>query len=184
MTLQAIDEAACQCSRYFGIKSNSSCSKCTDIRDDSKYADVVKQVDEATQGAGLNLLINNAGIYTNRPQNLENITKETMLLHFEVNTIAPLILAKVILLLQLCNDIDILKIMEMRIYELRLIFGVLIALFQAFLPLLEKAANSSSGPLGINRAAIVNVSSLMGSVADNGSGGEYAYRSSKVGCSR
>jgi NAD(P)-dependent dehydrogenase (short-subunit alcohol dehydrogenase family) len=115
-----------------------------DIRDETKYPDVVKRVEEVTQGAGLNLLVNNAGIYTMRPQNLESITKEAMLLHFEVNTIAPLMLAK------------------------------------AFLPLLEKAANSSSGPLGIQRAAVVNVTSLMGSIADNGSGGEYAYRSSKT----
>jgi len=114
-----------------------------DARDEAKYPEVVKVIDDATKGSGLNLLINNAGIYSQRPQTLESMTKETLMLHFEVNTVAPLLLVK------------------------------------ALLPLLEKGANSNSGPLGINRAAVVNMSSLMGSVEDNGSGGDYAYRSSK-----
>jgi NAD(P)-dependent dehydrogenase (short-subunit alcohol dehydrogenase family) len=114
-----------------------------DARDESKYPELVKTIEEATNGAGLNLLINNLGIYE-KPQDLANITKENLLLHFEVNTVAPLLIAK------------------------------------ALLPLLEKGASSSSGPLGVRRAAIVNVTSLMGSVQDNGSGGSYSYRSSKA----
>jgi NAD(P)-dependent dehydrogenase (short-subunit alcohol dehydrogenase family) len=67
----------------------------TDARDDTKFPQVVKLIDEATKGAGLNLLINNAGIYANRPQTLESLTKETLMLHFEVNSVAPLLLTQV-----------------------------------------------------------------------------------------
>jgi len=53
--------------------------------------------------------------------------------------------------------------------------------FQAFLPLLKKAANASgSTGLSCARAAIVNVSTRMGSIVDNTSGGSYPYRTSKV----
>ena len=53
--------------------------------------------------------------------------------------------------------------------------------FQAFLPLLKKAASTgSSTGLSCSRAAIVNFSTRMGSIDDNSSGGIYAYRSSKV----
>jgi len=53
--------------------------------------------------------------------------------------------------------------------------------FQAFLPLLKKAANAGgSTGLSCARAAIVNFSTRMGSIDDNTSGGIYAYRTSKV----
>jgi len=115
-----------------------------DARDDSKFLEIAKKVEEEVQGQGLNLVINNAGVYTERPQRLESLTKETLLFHFEVNTVAPLLFTK------------------------------------AVLPLLETAANRNSTEQGINRAAIVNMSSTMGSIAENSSGGEYAYRSSKT----
>lgn len=51
---------------------------------------------------------------------------------------------------------------------------------QAFIPLLKKAsAFNSAQPLGVKRAAIINMSSLMGSIDDAGTGC-YAYRMSKV----
>jgi len=54
-------------------------------------------------------------------------------------------------------------------------------LSKAFLPLLKKAAASSPLPgLNPSKAVIVNLSSMMGSVADNTSGGVYPYRSSKA----
>jgi len=59
--------------------------------------------------------------------------------------------------------------------------SVCFTVFQAFFPLLKKAA-SASGSSGLSccRAAVLNFSTRMGSIDDNTSGGKYAYRSSKV----
>jgi len=54
-------------------------------------------------------------------------------------------------------------------------------LSKAFLPLLKKAAASSPiNGLSINKAAIINVSTMMAGIADNTSGGIYPYRTSKA----
>jgi NAD(P)-dependent dehydrogenase (short-subunit alcohol dehydrogenase family) len=54
-------------------------------------------------------------------------------------------------------------------------------LTKAFLPLLKKAAAASAdSPLSVSRAAVVNITSRMGSIEDNTSGGSYAYRTSKA----
>jgi NAD(P)-dependent dehydrogenase (short-subunit alcohol dehydrogenase family) len=53
-------------------------------------------------------------------------------------------------------------------------------LTQAFLPLLQKSADKVGGEsLGCSRAAIINITSRMGSIDDNTSGGSYCYRTSK-----
>lgn len=52
---------------------------------------------------------------------------------------------------------------------------------QALLPLLKKASDrSSSTPIGVKRAAIINMSSILGSMASNVEGGLHAYRTSKA----
>lgn len=49
------------------------------------------------------------------------------------------------------------------------------------LPFLKQAAESNSElPIGVERAAIINISSSLASIADNNDGGYYAYRCSKV----
>jgi len=56
-------------------------------------------------------------------------------------------------------------------------------LCKAFLPLLEKASDQAGGEgvaPGISRAVILNISSNVGSVGDNTSGGMYGYRTSKT----
>ncbi|XP_046681651.1 C-factor [Homalodisca vitripennis] len=54
-------------------------------------------------------------------------------------------------------------------------------LTKALLPVLKQAAAANSSlPQGTSRAAIVNVSSVLGSIADNNQGGFYPYRSSKA----
>ncbi|GMR37707.1 hypothetical protein PMAYCL1PPCAC_07902, partial [Pristionchus mayeri] len=59
-------------------------------------------------------------------------------------------------------------------------FGPLV-MSQVFLPLLRKASLSNSSlPVGVNRAAIVNISSGMASMTDNTSGGGVTYRASKT----
>ncbi|KAH8281335.1 hypothetical protein KR018_010067 [Drosophila ironensis] len=55
-----------------------------------------------------------------------------------------------------------------------------IMLAKACLPLLKKAAKANDGlPMGTGRAAIVNMTSLLGSIQSNTDGGLYAYRTSK-----
>lgn len=54
-------------------------------------------------------------------------------------------------------------------------------LTKAFVPLLKRAAqNKSSEPLSASRAAVINFSSLLGSIAENSQGGLYPYRASKA----
>ena len=53
-------------------------------------------------------------------------------------------------------------------------------LTQSFLPLLKRAASHSSKPLGWERSAIINISSLLASMSNNDSGSLYPYRCSKA----
>lgn len=47
--------------------------------------------------------------------------------------------------------------------------------------MLKKASNvNNEKPLGVQRATIVNMSSILGSIEDNAQGGLYAYRMSKA----
>jgi NAD(P)-dependent dehydrogenase (short-subunit alcohol dehydrogenase family) len=58
--------------------------------------------------------------------------------------------------------------------------SVALMLIQAFLPLLQKSADKVGGEaLSCSRSAIINITSRMGSIDDNTSGGSYTYRSSK-----
>ncbi|XP_016983961.1 C-factor [Drosophila rhopaloa] len=55
-----------------------------------------------------------------------------------------------------------------------------IMLAKACLPLLKKAAQANEAqPMGVARAAIINMSSILGSIQGNTDGGMYAYRTSK-----
>ncbi|KAM3961795.1 LOW QUALITY PROTEIN: SDR family oxidoreductase sniffer [Aphomia sociella] len=56
-----------------------------------------------------------------------------------------------------------------------------IILTKSLLPLLKQAAQSNSDkPIGIQRAAVINMSSVLGSIAQNDQGGFYPYRCSKA----
>lgn len=49
------------------------------------------------------------------------------------------------------------------------------------LPLLRKATgHNKDKPLGVLRAAVVNITSILGSITENNTGGYYPYRCSKV----
>ena len=64
-------------------------------------------------------------------------------------------------------------------YEVNVIAPIMLT--KAFIPLLEKAANENANvPHGIKRAAVINMSSILGSIAMNDNGGMYPYRCSKV----
>ncbi|XP_049786928.1 C-factor [Schistocerca cancellata] len=54
-------------------------------------------------------------------------------------------------------------------------------LTKALLPLLKQAAQKNSAEtFGVKKAAVINMSSVLGSIADNKQGGFYPYRSSKA----
>ncbi|EAT45852.1 AAEL002901-PA [Aedes aegypti] len=56
-----------------------------------------------------------------------------------------------------------------------------IMLTKAFVPLLKKAAEvNASAPMGPQKACVVNMSSILGSIGANSDGGLYAYRTSKA----
>ncbi|XP_052759062.1 C-factor [Galleria mellonella] len=56
-----------------------------------------------------------------------------------------------------------------------------IILTKTLLPLLKKASEANSDkPVGIERAAVINMSSVLGSIAQNDQGGFYPYRCSKA----
>lgn len=109
-----------------------------DVKDYSSHEDLAEQVSVATEGKGLDVLINNAGVYNK--VSLTDGDPSLILENIEVNAVAPFALTRV------------------------------------FLPLLRlsKASNNIGSPV------IANITSKMGSIADNTSGGHYAYRTSKV----
>ncbi|PKU26785.1 hypothetical protein llap_22911 [Limosa lapponica baueri] len=101
----------------------------TDVANPSAITDAVKIVEGKLNGAGLNLLINNAGIYT-PTASLETVDSEEMIRTYKTNAVGPMLMA------------------------------------QAFLPLLKKAARESTEKgLSCSKAAIINMSSIGGSIA-------------------
>jgi len=115
-----------------------------DVRDFDNYPEVVKLVEDTTNGQGLNLLINNAGI-TSKVTKISAIRRKELVEGFEVNTIAPIMLTKALL------------------HQLEA----------------ASAANPKT-PMGIQKAAVINISSILGSIESNDQGGMYAYRCSKA----
>jgi NAD(P)-dependent dehydrogenase (short-subunit alcohol dehydrogenase family) len=95
------------------------------------------QIDELARSLGgesIDLLINNAGIYTKSPAVFQNSDYEAWMQAFRINTMSPLKMA------------------------------------QAFAPQVARS----------KKKTIVTISSKMGSLADNTSGGSTIYRSSKA----
>ncbi|XP_074825155.1 C-signal-like [Natator depressus] len=85
------------------------------------------RVEEQLDSLGLNLVINNTGIFCN--MSLATVDSEEMLRAYKTNVVGPMLVG------------------------------------QAFLPLLKKAAQGSSqNGLSCSKAAIVNISSFMGSI--------------------
>ncbi|XP_037937537.1 C-factor [Teleopsis dalmanni] len=115
-----------------------------DLRNFEYYNQVVNEINEATEGCGLNVLFNNAGIAP-KSTRISLVKEEDLRNTLTTNTIVPILLTK------------------------------------ACLPLLKKASKRCANiEMGINRAAIINMSSILGSIEDNNIGGLYAYRTSKA----
>jgi len=65
----------------------------TDVANISEYPDLVKTVETTLNGDGLNVLINNAGMYV--ATNLNDVTQDVIMEHFRINAVAPLLLVQV-----------------------------------------------------------------------------------------
>jgi len=76
-------------------KSNSSVHlvQC-EITEPDQHAEAVSQVQNIVGSAGLNVLINNAGIFDWSLSNLQSHTKENMMKHLDINLVAPVLLTK------------------------------------------------------------------------------------------
>ncbi|XP_058701992.1 uncharacterized protein LOC131582630 isoform X2 [Poecile atricapillus] len=99
-----------------------------DVENPSAITDAAKVVEGKLDGMGLNLLINNAGIYT-PTASLETVDAEDMVRTYKTNAVGPMLMA------------------------------------QAFLPLLKKAAQDSKEKgLSCSKAAIINISTILGSI--------------------
>uniref|UniRef100_A0A8C3XCX6 C-factor-like n=1 Tax=Cyanoderma ruficeps TaxID=181631 RepID=A0A8C3XCX6_9PASS len=99
-----------------------------DVENPSAITDAAKVVEGKLNGMGLNLLINNAGIYT-PTASLETVDAEDMVRAYKTNAVGPMLMG------------------------------------QAFLPLLKKAAQDSKEKgLSCSKAAIINISTVLGSI--------------------
>ncbi|KPP67546.1 hypothetical protein Z043_113845 [Scleropages formosus] len=112
-----------------------------DVVDQDSIDGAAKEVEALLEEEGLACLINNAGI--NVDANLDTVTAEKMMRNFQTNTVAPLM-----------SEAGILKEMQ---------WLTSVSLQQAFLPLLKRAATRGTG-MGIHRAAVINMTSLLGSI--------------------
>jgi len=65
-----------------------------DVRDYASYPALVDRVGSNLEGQGLNVLVNNAGI--RNLSSFEEVTREIMLENIETNTVAPLMITKVL----------------------------------------------------------------------------------------
>ena len=68
-------------------------SKFTDVLDYPTYQSIAKWVEKTVGSGGLNLLINNAAILDT--SFLAEVTRDKMMLTFEVNAVAPLLIVQV-----------------------------------------------------------------------------------------
>lgn len=130
---------------------------------------MAEEISNYTKENGLNLLINNAGV-TSKFTTLNYVKSQQLIDNFMINTVAPILLTKVsyvCLKFRKHNNISTCAF-NWNIMP------------QQLLPLLKLASQKNSSSIGINRAAIVNMSSILGSIALNDNGGFYPYRCSKV----
>lgn len=108
------------------------------------FSQFVQQVTDIVGDAGLNVLINMAGMACHKGT-LAEVEVEDYVSTYMTNLVGPVFLTK------------------------------------ALLPLVKKAAAlNSDKPHGMNRAAILNISSLLGSVSLNDIGNYISYRESKA----
>lgn len=112
---------------------------------------------------GLNVLFNNAG-FAPKSTRLNMTKSDDLVKTLLTNAVAPVMLTKV----RNANP-------HRMQYSFMFCYP-----FKAFVPLLKKSsAANQSAEMGVNRAAIINMSSILGSIGSNVEGGIYSYRMSK-----
>ncbi|KFV54278.1 C-factor, partial [Gavia stellata] len=105
-----------------------------DVANPSAITDAVKIVEGKLNGTGLNLLINNAGIYT-PTASLETVDAEEMIRTYKTNAVGPMLMAQVWMELTMEREFS------------------------------SKAARESTEKgLSCSKAAIINISTVMGSI--------------------
>lgn len=126
---------------------------------------MVAETESIVQDNGLNVLFNNAA-FSPKSTRLNATKADDLIKCFQINTIAPIMLTKVYILFYIRNN-KLLNTFDSP---------------QALYPLLKKAAHKNpDASYGVGRAAIINMSSTLGSISGNVEGGLYAYRTSKCG---
>ncbi|CAC5404110.1 unnamed protein product [Mytilus coruscus] len=163
-----------------------------DVTQPTAFENFPKLVESFIEGEGLNLLINNAGI--NIRHGLEEADSESMMETYTTNVIGPLRMVQLVYLAkeglnllinnagiaykkQFLGNLEKQTLIEQ--FDVNIFGPILVS--QALLPYIKQAAKSSTDTsLNCNRAAIVNMSSILGSMAENQSGGLYPYRTSKA----
>ncbi|ODN04817.1 C-factor [Orchesella cincta] len=68
-----------------------------DVNDVASFLSAKKEVENLTNGEGIHVLINNAGIFSSGGQSLEDVSKELMLEFYNVNTLGPILLVQAFL---------------------------------------------------------------------------------------
>jgi NAD(P)-dependent dehydrogenase (short-subunit alcohol dehydrogenase family) len=68
-----------------------------EVTEPKQYDKAVSEVRKVVGTKGLNLLINNAGIFDQSLNSLESQTKENIMMHYEINVAAPVLLTKAFL---------------------------------------------------------------------------------------
>uniref|UniRef100_UPI00398E4C99 C-signal-like isoform X1 n=1 Tax=Pristiophorus japonicus TaxID=55135 RepID=UPI00398E4C99 len=128
-----------------------------DVSDPASIKCAAEAVEATICTTGLNLLINNAGI--NSFAILETLTAEEMMAAYKTNVVGPLLVTKVmagmIWILETSVSNPYLMISNWPEYYL----------LKAFLPSLKKAAQAlDMEGMSCNRAAVINITSLVGSI--------------------
>lgn len=127
---------------------------------------MIGQVEGITKEVGLNVLFNSAGIRSR---------SSLIFWHIFIRTFSVF-----------SPRSSFLGLKALKANELMDVFAVNcvapLMLSKAFIPLLKKASQlNKSAALGVQRAVIVNMSSILGSIASNTDGSLYHYRLTKSG---
>ena len=81
-------------SRILIVLQYALCGFISDVTDSTTYDTAVEEVTALCGDIGLNLLLHNAGIHI--VNNFTNVSEDAMMQVYKTNTVAPLILSKVI----------------------------------------------------------------------------------------